>query len=190
MTAGKPNQRRYLTIGVMVVIVVAVVRLVLAIGGGSISVSSAPPVKAESERVHRGEVSPVTAASPSPNGALLRLDTLKDIDERPLPELTRNPFEFGPTPQQIADAKRQQDIAAHPPPPPPPPPPPVPFKAMGYQQDTKGQRVAYLSDDQETYIVREGQEFGQRFRVMKITDASVEVQDETYHQVVQLPYPQ
>jgi len=68
---------------------------------------------------------------------------------------------------------------------------------MGYQRDDKGQRVAYLTDqkpdtvtDHEIYVVREGQEFGQHFKVLKITDSMVEVQDETYHQTVQLPYPE
>jgi hypothetical protein len=166
-----------------------VVRLVSAFWGASST--SAPPVPPPSP-VHGpgADVSPATLPPASSSGVLLRLDTLKEINERPLPELTRNPFEFGPTPEEIKRANDTRTIAEHPTPPPPPPPPPVPFKAMGYQQDTKGQRIAYLSDEQEMYIVRESQEFGQRFKVLKITDASVEVQDETYHEIVQLPYPQ
>jgi hypothetical protein len=189
MAMENTTQRRYVTIVLIALIVLAVVRLVWAIvGGSSTSASSVLPPPPT-----RGLGAGVTPASLSPansSGALLRLDVLQQIDERPLPELTRNPFEFGPTPQEIEQAKQEKDRIEHPPPPPPPPPPPVPFKAMGYQQDAKGQRLAYLSDDQDTYIVREGQEFGQRFKVLKITDASVEVQDETYHQIVQLPYPQ
>jgi hypothetical protein len=186
---GKNSQRRYLTIALFAVIVLAVVRLVSSIlGASSTSASSSPPP--QPAQGQGAGVSPATLPSPSSNGALLRLDTLKEIDERPLPELTRNPFEFGPTPAEIKAADDAKVRAEHPTPPPPPPPPPVPYKAMGYQQDTKGQKVAYLSDEQETYIVREGQEFGQRFKVLKITDSSVEVQDETYHQIVQLPYPQ
>jgi hypothetical protein len=189
MAMEKTTQRRYLTIALLGLIVLAVVRLLSAIlGGSSTSASSAPPP----QPIHGqgSEVNPATLPSPGSNGALLRLDTLKQIDDRPLPELTRNPFEFGPTPEDIKKADEAKNLAAHPVPPPPPPPPPVPFKAMGYQQDTKGQKIAYLSDEQETYIVHEGQEFGQRFKVMKISDSSVEVQDETYHQIVQLPYPQ
>ena len=188
MAIDKPTQRRYLTILLVGLIALIVVRLVWAIVGvtGTSASSSSP------EPVH-GQGAGITPASLPPSsstGALLRLDALKEIDERPVPELTRNPFEFGPTPQEIQRAEEEKNRAEHPAPPPPPPPPPVPFKAMGFQQDTKGQRTAYLSDEQETYIVREGQEFGQRFKVLKITDASVEVQDETYHQIVQLPYPQ
>lgn len=188
MAMEKPTQRRNLTIVLVVLIAAAVVRLVWAIvGASSTSASSNPP---PAQHGPDAGVSPASLPPASPTGVLLRLDTLKEIHERPLPELTRNPFEFGPTPQEIQNAERQKQQNEHPTPPPPPPPPPVPFKAMGFQQDTKGQRVAYLSDEQETYIVHEGQEFGQRFKVLKITEASVEVQDETYHQIVQLPYPQ
>jgi len=189
MPMNKPAQRRYLTIVLFALIAAAVVRLVSSIWGASSTSASSVPATQPSRGQGAG-VTPATLPPASPTGALLRLDALKEISERPLPELTRNPFEFGPSQEDIRRADDAKKLAEHPPPAPPPPPPPVPFKAMGYQTDTKGKRVAYLSDDQETYIVHEGQEFGQRFKVLKITDASVEVQDETYHQIVQLPYPQ
>jgi hypothetical protein len=189
MAIDKRMQRRYLTIAVVAAIVIALVRLVSAIAGASsTSASSVPPP--QPIRGQGGGVSPATLPPAGSGGVLLRLDVLKEINERPLPELTRNPFEFGPTPEEMQKAEEAKKLADNPPPPPPPAPPPVPFKAMGFQQDAKGRRVAYLSDEQETYIVHEGEEFGQRFKVLKITDASVEVQDETYHQIVQLPYPQ
>lgn len=189
MVMKKPTRRHYLTIVLVAFIGIAVVRLVSAIwGASSTSASSVPPPPPMHGQ--GAGVTPATLPPTSSSGDLLRLDALKEIDERPLPELTRNPFEFGPTPEDLRRAGEAKKLAEHPTPPSPPPPPPVPFKAMGYQQDTKGQRLAYLSDEQETYIVHEGQEFGQRFKVLKITDASVEVQDETYHQIVQLPYPQ
>ena len=187
----KTAKRRYLPIVLVAAIAFALVRLVSAFWlSTSTSASSPAPAQSRPGHGHDAGVTPATLPPANSSGALLRLDVLKDIDGRPLPELTRNPFEFGPTPEDIRRADDARKLAEHPTPPPPPPPPPVPFKAMGYQQDTKGQRIAYLSDEQETYIVHEGQEFGQRFKVVKITDASVEVQDETYHQIVQLPYPQ
>jgi hypothetical protein len=189
MAMDQSTKRRYLTIVLIGAIGIAVVRLVTAIRGASRTSAPSVPVP-QALRGQGAGVNPASLPSAISSGAQLRLDVLKEISDRPLPELTRNPFEFGPTPQQIKAADQIKQQAEHPPPPPPPPPPPVPFKAMGYQQDTKGQRLAYLSDDQEIYIVHEGQEFGQRFRVLKITDSSVEVQDETYHQIVQLPYPQ
>jgi hypothetical protein len=186
----KSNLRRGATIGLALVSLFLLARILLQATGwwgglrsASASPASVPPASAGT-LAPRAQTGPVSAV-PEP---MLRLDLLKALDSRPLPELPRSPFEFAPTPAEI----KAKEIAAQrvAPPPPPPPPPPVPFKAMGYQQDEHGQRTAYLSDDDGTYIVHEGQEFGQHFKVLKITDTMVEVQDETYHQTVQLPYPQ
>lgn len=190
---NKTNLRRGATLGLALVSLFLLARLVLQATGwwgelGSASASPASatkPVPASAGGViPRAQTGPVSTVPDS----MLRLDLLKALDSRPLPELPRSPFDFAPTPAEIkAREVAAQSVA---PPPPPPPPPPVPFKAMGYQQDQQGLRMAYLSDDDGTYVVREGQEFGQHFKVLKITDTMVEVQDETYHQTVQLPYPE
>lgn len=190
---NKTNLRRGVTIGLVLVSVFLLGRLVLQATGwwgglGSASASPAPatkPTPASTGTVApQLQTAPVSAV-PEP---MLRLDLLKALDSRPLPDFQRSPFDFAPTPAEIK--AREAAVQTPAPPPPPPPPPPVPFKAMGYQQDQQGQRIAYLSDDEGTYVVREGQEFGQHFKVLKITDTMVEVQDETYHQTVQLPYPE
>jgi len=186
---SKTTQRRLATVALLLVCGVALAKLGVSVWGGP-SVSTPPLASAAGKLSSRGQPSPAAARSETQsNDATLQLDTLKEFSNRPLPDLARNPFEFAPTPAQIQQQREAVEREQHPAPPPPPPPPPVPFKAMGYQLDAKGQRTAYLSDDQNTYMVREGQEFGQRFKVLRITDTSVEVQDETYHQVVQLPYP-
>jgi hypothetical protein len=126
--------------------------------------------------------------------AQVRLDVLEDLQARPLPDIVRNPFEFEApkrTPQQIqqaaaAAAAAQQGAASNQ----PPPPPPVPLKAFGYGEKTGGGREAYLSDDEQIYIVHEGESVGSRFKVLKILPAAVEVQDDASHQTVQLPIPQ
>ena len=189
MPMSKPTQRRVATIVLLLVCGVALAKLGVGVWGGP-NTSTAPVASAAGKFSGRGHPPPVTARPDAQsNEATLQLDALKQFASRPMPDLARNPFEFAPTPAQIQQQREAVEREQHPAPPPPPPPPPVPFKAMGYQQDAKGQRTAYLSDDQSTYMVREGQEFGQRFKVLKITDTSVEVQDETYHQIVQLPYP-
>lgn len=188
----KIAQRRALTAALVVVCVLAAVRLIVeatsASGGSGNSTAAPAAVRTEAAR----DSSPARPGIPAPagNDAQLRVDELKDLDSRPLPDFARNPFEFAPTPEQVKEAQDAKNRELHPPPPAPPPPPAVPFKAMGYQQDGNGQRIAYLMDDQNTYVVRQGQQFGQRFKVLKISNASVEVEDESYHQIVQLPYPQ
>jgi hypothetical protein len=188
---SKIAKRRLLTsllVGVCIIAVVKLVMEVSAASGGAAGTPAPVAVRAYSRRdvqVASVSPSPVTADDPE-----LHADQLKELDSRPLPDFTRNPFEFAPTPEEIKAQQAADVRAKNPPPAPPPAPPPVPFKAMGYQKDASGQMRAYLSDDQSTYIVRPGQQFGQRFKVLKITNTSVEVEDESYHQIVELPYPQ
>ena len=195
---NRANLRRGATILLALASVFLAARLVLQATGwwGSLGSASASPAPAVKPGLGSGKAA-IEAATPrtgsGPGSALpdstLRLDMLKALDSRPMPDLSRSPFDFAPTPAEVKarEAAAQRVV---PPPPAPPPPPPVPFKAMGYQQDGQGRRMAYLTDDNGTYVVREGQEFGQHFKVLKITDTMVEVQDETYHQTVQLPYPE
>ena len=187
-----PAVRRVLTIALVLVSVGAAAKLVMefaGIGGGpdQTSASSASgPLTAAGGRSRMDVAALLGGAS---SEALLQSKMLKDLNGRPLPDFVRNPFQFGPTPAEVQAQQAAEEREKHPLPPPPPPIPPIPFKAIGYQQYADGQRVACLSDQKDTYVVREGESFGQRFKVLKITDSAVEVQDETYHQVVQLPYP-
>jgi hypothetical protein len=73
---------------------------------------------------------------------------------------------------------------------PPAPPAPPPLKAVGYTEKAGGVKEAIVSDDQEIYIVHEGESFAKRFRVLKISPAAIEVDDETTHQTIRLPIPQ
>ncbi|HEV2425066.1 MAG TPA: hypothetical protein VGZ29_09595 [Terriglobia bacterium] len=211
-TIKDPRVRRWATIGLLLVCAVVLGRLVLSIadvtgGPGTTSASLAPHASgAARPSPPETQAPPATGAS----AATLNLHELAQLNGRPLPDFERNPFQYGPTPEQIQAQEHAAEIAKNPPPPVAPPPPPVPFRAIGYQQAANGQRVAYLcvsgggaapgagatgaagtcAEDQEPYAVREGQEFGQHFKVLRITDSMVEVQDESYHQTVQLPFPQ
>jgi hypothetical protein len=205
-TIKDPRIRRLATIGLLAVCALMLGRLVLSIAGvwGGAGDTSASPVPAASSAP--AGASAARSAYPSTPGALetganaadLHLDELARLNDRALPDFQRNPFQYGPTPEEVKAQKQAEELARNPQPPPPPPPPPVPFKAIGYQQAAAGQRVAYLcvsgtsgcAEDQEPYAVREGQEFGQHFKVLRITDSMVEVEDESYHQTVQLPFPQ
>jgi len=115
----------------------------------------------------------------------LNVDVLKDVLSRPLPQPTRNPFELKAAPKTVTNVPE-------PPPQPqaPPPPPPIPLKAVGYSEKPGGVKEAYVSDDQEVYVVHEGEEFGKRYRAVKITPQQIEVEDQTGHQTEQLAIPQ
>ncbi len=214
-TIKDPRIRRWATLGLFVACALLLLKIVLnavgVLGGPSSTVTSAPASPSADSSAARAASS--LASSPVPIGtsaAELHLDELAQLNERPLPDFQRNPFQYGPTPQEIKAQQQAEELAKNPPPPVAPPPPPVPFAAIGYQQSAAGQRTAYLcvmgagaatpgtpaapgghcAEDQAPYAVREGQEFGQHFKVLRITDSMVEVEDESYHQTVQLPFPQ
>ena len=68
---------------------------------------------------------------------------------------------------------------------------------MGYAEGVGG-RKAFLIDDpqtpehQDTYGVKEGETFANKYKVLKITPTAVtiEVEDETPHRSVDLEFPQ
>jgi len=201
-TIKNPGTRKLLTAGLLVVCVLMVLRLVLTAtgvwGGPGSTVAPSPAPAGASSAAHSRVPAASAPAETGAGAATLHLEELARLDGRALPDFERNPFQYGPTPEQIKAQQQAEEIAKNPPPPVAPPPPPVPFKAIGYQQAAAGQRVAYLcvsggsgcAEDQEPYAVRDGQEFGQHFKVLRITDSMVEVEDESYHQTVQLPFPQ
>jgi hypothetical protein len=116
---------------------------------------------------------------------LVKLERLKEFEERPLPELQRNPFEFvaGPTP-----ASPVQTAAAAPAPT-QPPLPPVTLKPMGYSEGKGGIKEAMVSDEDQVFVVHEGDSVGTRYKVIKITSTVITVEDATLHQTVDLPVP-
>src|SRR5207302_8529167 len=65
-----------------------------------------------------------------------------------------------------------------PPPPPPPPPPKLPLKFFGYgaAPNSSGRR-AFLTDGETVYIVAEGDTVLGRYRIIKITSASLDFEE-------------
>jgi hypothetical protein len=118
---------------------------------------------------------------------VVKLDLLKELEERPLPELDRNPFEFVGGPAIAAPAKTASTVPAAAA---PPPPPPVTLKPMGYSEGKGGVKEAMVSDEDQLFVVHEGDSIGTRYKVVKITPTVITVEDATIHQTVDLPVPQ
>jgi len=115
----------------------------------------------------------------------VRLDLLKELAQRPLPELGRNPFEFAGQP-----AAPKPAAPPAPAPQAPPPPPPMPLKAMGYSEEAGGMRAAYITFEDQVIVAHEGDVVGQKYKVLKITTTVVTVEDSTNHQATELQIPQ
>jgi hypothetical protein len=118
---------------------------------------------------------------------VVKLDLLKELEDRPLPELDRNPFEFVAAPANAAPA--QTAAAAPAAAAQPPPPPPVTLKPMGYSEGKGGVKEAMVSDEDQVFVVHEGDSIGTRYKVIKITPTVITVEDATIHQTVDLPVP-
>ena len=116
---------------------------------------------------------------------MIRLDLLKALQDRVLPEFDRNPFVFEEAP--APPPKAPAPAAA---PPQPPPPPPVTLKAMGYSEKAGGVSEAYVSDEDQVSVVHEGDTVSSRYKIVKITPTSITVEDSASHQTVELPMPQ
>ncbi len=120
---------------------------------------------------------------------VVHLDELAKIEDRDPPDLKRNPFEFVEPPPPPRAKEGMAD--ANKPPTPPPPPPPPPLKAVGYSESQGGTKEAYISDDQQNvFVVHEGESFSQKYKVLSISPTVVTIEDTAAHQTVQLPVPQ
>jgi hypothetical protein len=69
----------------------------------------------------------------------------------------------------------------------PPPPPTIDLKFFGYEAKHNGTRSAFLLHGDDVFIAQEGDVVSHRYRVVKIANTSVTVEDLPYHNTQSLP---
>lgn len=172
---------------------ILLLNLVLQFSGvwaGSRRPTALPPRAAQKGKTH--EIDDLTRLDSS-----VQLDLLKRYDQRPLPELSRNPFEFVAPPA----APAKPDSGPAPTSVQPPAPPPVTLKPTGYSEIAGGQKEAYACDQNaakpqecaeggQVYVVHEGDTVANKYKILKITPTAITVEDVGTHQTVELPIPQ
>lgn len=118
-----------------------------------------------------------------------QMQALQEFKSSPLPDVNRDPFNFGAPPvspaQKAAEAARAAAAANA-----PPPPPRMPFRAIGYSVKAGVGPQAFLADSDQVYVVHDGELISGRYRIIKITTSMVEVQDASSGETAQLPIPQ
>ena len=62
-------------------------------------------------------------------------------------------------------------------PPPPPPPPPINLKFFGFANKPGEPRKVFLSEGEDIFIAGEGDIIDRRYKILRITPGSVEVED-------------
>jgi hypothetical protein len=66
----------------------------------------------------------------------------------------------------------------------------VTLKPRGYSEGAGGVKEAMVSDEDQVFVVHEGDSVGTRYKIIKITPTVVTVEDSAQHQTVDLPIPQ
>jgi len=123
----------------------------------------------------------------------LQIEALQDYVPRPLPDISRNPFDFGVPPITPAQRAAQAASAAAGPGGAmrsAPAPPSIPLRAIGYSEKPGVGPEAYLADSDQVYVVHNGDQVSHRYKILKITPSIVEVQDGASGERAQLPIPQ
>lgn len=121
-----------------------------------------------------GKKDPVQSLDPS-----LRFDVLKSSEETKYTGTGRNIFRvFVEPPRQPVvpvTTDQQQQVAQGPPP--PPPPPPIELKFYGFATPAGGAKRIFLAHNEDVFIAKEGDIVDRRYKVMKISPASVDILD-------------
>jgi hypothetical protein len=167
-----------------------VVRMVRQLGGASAETAK-PRVQTQSAGAYRiRKADPVK--SPAAVDPVLNVRLFRHLESDPLVSVERDPFSFGGAATEGSRANGRgtaQGGALHSGPT-KPLPPVIPLRALGFTQDRQGVRKAYLTDRQHIFVAREGETFDKTYRVLKITPAYIEVEDEGRNLRAQLAIPQ
>ena len=141
-----------------------------------------------------------SANPPTANDARIRLDLVEKPEAAEDEAGRKNLFQYRQAPPP-PPAPRPDTPAAAPAPPPnmtsvpvqprpaPPPPPPIPLKYMGFAAVNAPDRglTAFLEDGSRHYNVKAGEVLMGRYRITRISDTSVEVEDLEYNRRQTLP---
>jgi hypothetical protein len=177
----------------ILIVLLAVLGLTIVLGYRMIR----PPTAAS---VQPADVQKTSANPPAPSEAHIRLDLLEDSDAAK--DIgTRNLFQYrqAPPPPSPAPprggppsnltASAPTGPVAPPPPPGPPPPPPIALKYQGYALTStpSPELIAFIADDARHYNVKTGEILMGRFRIVSISEKTVEVEDLEYNRRQMLP---
>jgi hypothetical protein len=125
----------------------------------------------------------------------LQIDRLVKLQATNYEGSNRNIFQFyTPPPPPIPAPVKPVMVAGGPNnggpvvPPPPPPPPPIPLKYYGLASAVGvSPKRAFLQHDDDIFIAREGDIVQKRYKVLKINDTNIEMEDTQNNSKQKLP---
>jgi len=122
----------------------------------------------------------------------LRYDWLKASEDMQYSGEGRNIFSAqAPIPKPVAPGNTDADKTAEDTgPPPPPPPPPINLKFFGFASKPGEPKKVFLSQGEDVFIAAEGEIVNRRYKVMRISPMSVEIEDEMNNHRQSIPLTQ
>lgn len=187
MKLGTENKTK--TIAALVLAAFAIFMLVRTFGGGgeetpapsstASSTAAKAPVggttTAKRKQADRAKSHPLLAQTLDPT---LRLDLLKSSEDVTYKGSGRDIFRSQapppdiPKPVQTPLQQQQAQQQA------PPPPPPINLKLYGYSQRKNGEsKKVFLSSGDDIFVAKEGDIVNRRYKILKINNNSVDVED-------------
>jgi hypothetical protein len=108
----------------------------------------------------------------------LRLDLLDKVRDTEYKGSNHNIFSYAPPPAPAAPKVQRAPVVVGPQPPPPPQPLQVPVTFFGFSVNPRTQRrLAFLSANDEVFIVGEGGTVLSRFRLVKIGNGTADFEE-------------
>lgn len=194
MKLGANNRNTVIIAAVLAVVAAGIVWRTFFSGGGEIIVGK-PPAAAQvasgtaaagppARRLRSGRQVPGPRGKAAVTASLdprLRLDLLKNSEEIEYKGAGRNIFraeaEVVIPPPVKNPVITENKNPALPPVYTPPPPPPINLKFFGFANRAGEPRQVFLLQGEDVFIAREGEVVNRRYKVVKINNSSVEIED-------------
>lgn len=203
MKLGAENRKQVIALGVLgALALLFVVRAIFNSGApeptsvGPVAQLPATPVApTRKNRAPARAKTAVARVTKAPNSIdpMLRFDWLKASEDTQYAGNGRNifmaqaeipePIKNGATDQQkLAEQQGLQQ---------PPPPPPINLKFYGFATSKSGEpKKIFLSQGEDVFIATEGQVIDRRYKVLRISPVSVEIEDMLYNNRQSIPLTQ
>ncbi len=201
LRVGTEDKKKvYLATGLAVVMLILLVRFLWQTFGPSTPATQPPAATVTAPRVSAPEPSSEPVEQPYAREASKVASSSSSLDPTLHPEIMRqaeslaytgsgrnifSQFSAPPViPKAIASARPSTAPAA---PVGPPPPPPINLRFYGYAAQNNGHEEIFLLQGDDIFIASEGDVVDRRYRIGKISAASVQVEDLPYHNTQTLP---
>lgn len=179
MKLGFENKREVATMAGLVVIASAFIwYFLLSDGPGTTAARTSAakaPAKSTQTAARNRRIPYLADLKPSLDPSL-KFDLLKASEDKEYEGGKRNIFR-----EYVEEVKIEKPITPVIPTTPvntgPPPPPPIPLKYYGFASKPGETRKVFLSNGDEVFVAEEGQVIQRRYKIIKITASTVEVED-------------